>query len=369
MTDDLRNKYVACMICHALGDAIGYKNGEWEFQHTDDKIFEFIGLGGVNRLSLKDWRVSDDTILHIDIARALLSSYTSVNGFAENLVRYFLESLSQFTREGVKLRAPGINTMRQLIAIRDGRKWDAMKYDFEAGGSGASMRSLCIGLAYYKPEDLNMLIQISIESSRVTHNSVIGYLGGLVAALFTSYAVQNIPIVEWPFKLMDLYHKGTILNYIKAAGRDVERYEEDEHVFFNKWDFYIRDKFSSSRDVIKKRTTNNLFWRSKYYYDNFRYKPKDKVLPEKNIYPPGAGGDDSVIIAYDALIDAGDQWETLIFYAMLHRGDTDTTGCIAGGWYGIMYGMNDIPEINVKHLEYKEKLKDLGSKLYDKFHK
>ena len=74
--------YKATMILHALGDTIGFKNGDWEFNYQNLKfnpvvtlelIFEFISLGGVNGIDLKDWLVSDDTVLHMAIAKSLIN--------------------------------------------------------------------------------------------------------------------------------------------------------------------------------------------------------------------------------------------------------------------------------------------------------
>ena len=63
---------------------------------------------------------------------------------------------------------------------------------------------------------------------------------------------------------------------------------------------------------------------------------------------PGAIGLDSVIISYDALLGSGDNWEELCLRGMLHCGDSDSTGCIAGSWFGAFYGFKNVPQNNYK---------------------
>ena len=80
----MEDRYIACMILHAVGDTVGFKNSEWEFKFKKgttevalEKLYEFIDLGGINGISLENWLVSDDTIMHIKTALALLSDFNS----------------------------------------------------------------------------------------------------------------------------------------------------------------------------------------------------------------------------------------------------------------------------------------------------
>lgn len=49
----LQERYEACMLLHAVGDAMGYKNGKWEFTFSGRDIHDQLAiLGGVENLNL-----------------------------------------------------------------------------------------------------------------------------------------------------------------------------------------------------------------------------------------------------------------------------------------------------------------------------
>ena len=54
---------------------------------------------------------------------------------------------------------------------------------------------------------------------------------------------------------------------------------------------------------------------------------------------------------------------------MLHVGDSDSTGTIAGAWFGAYQGFTQVPEINYKNLEFHKDLINLATSLYSKFKK
>ena len=50
---------------------------------------------------------------------------------------------------------------------------------------------------------------------------------------------------------------------------------------------------------------------------------------------------------------------------MLHGGDNDSTGTIAGAWYGAFYGLNNVPSKNYLNIEDNKKIINYGIKLYE----
>jgi ADP-ribosylarginine hydrolase len=389
--------YKAIMLLHALGDTIGFKNGEWEFNYFENDIsyktsleivFHFIQLGGITTIDLKDWNVSDDTLIHMAVAKTLLeykdkdkdNDYIDI--FKQNLIDTLKEmenyedenSENKDIKEIInksknKFRGVGITTITSVEKWNDTDKNNKITQSefMRSGGNGVAMRSLCIGAFFNDKKDLDKLIEFSINTGKTTHLNPIGYLGGLTSAYFTHLALNKVDIAEWPFLLMNLVESDKILKYISNDSHDeIIGYRQ----FISLWKKYIQIRFKNNKPLFTK-LHSNLIFRIKFFkeftfdYDEF-YSEKNKT--DKNYITIGGSGVTSMLMAYDALLDAGDCWEKLIYYAMLHIGDSDTIGAIAGGLYGATYGFKNVPEHMLKYLEKKDELIKLSEKLHKKTH-
>ena len=272
-----------------------------------------------------------------------------------------------YAYEGAKLEETQINKQAGITTIdyvklfkedihgKDGR---TMPYNKMGGGSGCAMRTICIGMAYFGDENRDKLIEVAIETSRLTHNSPIGYLGGLVIALFAAYAIEGININQWPFLMMEVLKSDKIISYLKIKE---EKY--DYEIFVKFWRRYLDTRFKNNQP-IKSKVNTNLLYRT-YYYNSKLIRDDDDEFKNE---VAGSSGFSAGIVAYDCLIDAEDKWEKLVIYSMLHVGDSDTTGCIAAGLYGLLYGFGDVPESNMKYLELKEQSEEIGKLLYKKYY-
>lgn len=378
-----RLRYGACMLLAAWGDTIGFYNGIYEFNNGEDfslgnpkygtkfmkngadysnyLIFDFIAHNGLRRIDFSSWKVSDDTILHMATAKALLANYKTNNELYKKLVEEYVATFENKKIGMLKWRAPGNRTIKSIEMIQNKTPWNKMKYMKNGGGSGGSMRSMCIGLAFPGKKNRSQLIKVAIISGMITHNNAVGYLGSLVSALFTAYAIEDIKPDKWPFKLVGLLESDTIDKFIKKCRPDTyEDYIRDKDYFLDKWKDYIEDSFDSGKFRLRPLMIIPSY-RSEWYY-KFSYN--------KNTMNPGSSGHDSVIIAYDCLMYCRNNWEKLVYYSMLHVGDSDTTGTIAAAWFGSLYGMEDAVEIfSTEQVEYVKEIGKLGMDLYEKYYK
>ena len=57
MNVELKERYEASMVLSGVGDAIGYRNGEWEFCNSGAEIHEQLrALGGLTQITVDSMR-------------------------------------------------------------------------------------------------------------------------------------------------------------------------------------------------------------------------------------------------------------------------------------------------------------------------
>ncbi len=318
------------------------------------------------QLKGRDWRVSDDTVLHLAIAEGFLEcgdlAVKDIPGACTILAAHMKQGMRDMAG-----RAPGNGTLQAMERVdTDGRGWSSLPSSKRGGGGcGAAMRCMAIGLRFPRAEQLPFLIAYSVESSKVTHNNPLGWFGGLVAAFFTSLAVQGVAPERWCAALLGV--QPLVTQHLISSMRDadqVARLREE----FDAWQAYgesmqlpLACKDSSAESPA--RWDREAAWcASSAQAAQARDEHFKQITPCKW---PGGTGRGACLIAYDALLAAQGSYSHLVNCAMLHGGDNDSTGAIAGAWWGALYGMQGVPPGHVQDLEYAQRLQKAAQGLLE----
>lgn len=378
----MEKKINAAFVLSCIGDIIGFGNGITEFNssnrfsqdnygdkfdqagadYSNELVFNFINNGGIPAHPKPEWTVSDDTIMTHANARALIMwvKIDPTRSDLNSLIRLIKKEYIDLIKERIDLEKfesmykGGITTIGYLKKLMGGDDYHTWTYDDKAGGSGGSMRSGVIGIVFSKPSQVLQLIEASIESTCLTHPNAIAFLGSAMIGLFVSYAIQGKSPIRWCVDALEVIESKIIDEYIGSKHESwLPFYLRDKKIFINKWKDYMEDRFDDFDFSYKFSSIAKYPSRRTLYYNKFSARKKD-------IYP-GAGGDDSVIIAYDCLVDSRGSWDKIVYYSMLHVGDSDTTGTICALLYGLVYGLDQVhPQMLINHIDMKSECYNLG---------
>uniref|UniRef100_A0A674HYE8 Inactive ADP-ribosyltransferase ARH2 n=1 Tax=Terrapene triunguis TaxID=2587831 RepID=A0A674HYE8_9SAUR len=327
-------KFKAAVLLAGVGDALGYRNFTRENSALGAKIQEELKeIGGLENLVLSGdkWPVSDNTLMHMATAEAVITD------LYRDLVKRYVEIIDKLpgkwsdpaTIEGCSQLKPD----NYLLA------WHT-PFNEKGSGFGAATKAMCLGMKYWKPERLETLIEVSIECGRMTHNHPTGFLGSFCTALFVSYAIQGKPLVQWGREMMKVVPMAEEYWVGLISGFAID--------FPSDWENHLTSLFLTSSirkmEIIILPYLTAVLWSSEGR--------------------GGRRGHDAPMIAYDALLGCGGDWTELCNRAMFHGGESAATGSIAGCLYGLLYGLNKVPKGLYQDLELRERLEYLGESLY-----
>ncbi|XP_068785477.1 ADP-ribosylhydrolase ARH1-like isoform X3 [Struthio camelus] len=340
--------YEAAMVLSGVGDALGYRGGRWEYCTSGPRIAaELEALGGLDAICLEppEWPVSDDTVLHLATAEGLATGLAG-EPLLQELARRYVAAMSDM--EG---RKPGPTSLLGTSQLRPGEP-DGYHIPFNPTGTGcgAAMRSLAIGLRYPHEQDLPTLIQVSVDSGRMTHHHPTGYLGALAVALFGALGARGVPPERWGRALLQTLPLAR--EYVGTAPAAAENWEHWEP-FGEAWARYL-----ASRGLAEGEGPARL-------------PPLADPAERDAAYAAwalggwaGRSGHDAPMVALEALLAAGPRWAELCARGALHSGDSDSTGAIAAGLWGLRHGLAPVPPGLHRRLEYRQRLLQAARRLH-----
>jgi ADP-ribosylarginine hydrolase len=309
--------------------------------------------------------------LHMATGMGLINKKKSgfdIELYGKSFMNEYLKSMDNLPNS----RYPGKMTLISLKMLKNGTDWNEIPYAIPGtgDGNGATIRTSCIGLAFYKETELDKLIAVSIEAARITHNSVVGYTGALNASYFVSLAIRGVHYSKWPQMFIDLLESNKIEDYLEKSGRGVKEFKRDKNYCITIWKKYCLGRFIG-KNMRYAEFMNNPAYRNKYFANNFGL-PRDTI--NTTFYSAGKGALDCVIVAYDAFVDSmmnekNPSWEKLIIYSAIHSGDSDSTGAVAGSFWGAYNGFDGVPKANYSKLEYLEELNEIGHQIFSTYYK
>jgi len=382
----LQEKIEAALMLSSYFETVGFNNATWEFNYQleifdireyinmlNTMVQHFFILGGASNINVKQWIASDDTILILAIAEAV-----SKGGGEENYIKSFITYYELLKNDK---RVSGIMTLKSISKLEKGYKLKNIEVNSSMGGNGAAIRTGPIGIKW--SNNIEKVIEQSILSSRLTHNYYVGFLGGMVTALFTAFAINNIDPWLWCDELITLYNKKIIHKYYpNESGHNIN----DLDTYMGYWKRYKELRINKIK--FKNTLENCIFILDRIdfllgFYPDKKIKEltlKGYSLKDLKDFNWGiicASGLDVCIYAYDCLLmsmttpgssnlnmnNISFSFDSFLTLVSIHPGDNDSTGAIGGLWYGALLGYTGIDKNRMKELEFYTELLKISKQL------
>ena len=345
---DYKNKYLACLLGGAMGDALGYPI---EFMSKSEIVSEY-GENGIRDLSVDNKTgkalISDDTQMTLFTSDGLIWShlrcsergigsyegsgtlqsyyrwhYTQTGTVCndcwlekqphetENYIITYDKTIMEYT-ELFARRAPGNSC---LSALAQGRMGTIEQPINNSKGCGGVMRVAPVGLFLHKyPEEA---MDHGMKIAALTHGHPTGYISAGAFAVIIAELINGKTLVEG----------------LDSSFEMLRQFDTN------------RETTLALKKAIELANTD--------------------IDTSKAIRKLGEGwiAEEALSIAIYCALKEKD-FKKALQLAVNHDGDSDSTGAICGNIIGAKGGMEMIPQIWLSQIELKELILDIAQKLY-----
>jgi ADP-ribosylglycohydrolase len=194
--------------------------------------------------------------------------------------------------------------------------------------SDICVRIIPIGIIYFN--NIDKLITMSLQITKLTHNNIISILSSIAASYFVSLAINNIPIEQWSYELIKLFESDKIKKHINLNDNKISMVY---FTFMKYWIKYNEIRFEETK-IKKTKSDENLIFKVKFY-QKFIYDENEMILGKDCL--------NCIIISYDVLLNCNGNFEKIIYYAMLIPGEILAIGGFIGALFGLTYRTTNIP--------------------------
>lgn len=330
---DMLDKYKACLIGGAIGDALGYAV---EFK-SEPEIFGQYGKNGITDYKLKNGKaiVSDDTQMTLFTADGMIRGYYT-GSYTDSVYNSYKEwyitqasamnknNYSSWLMEVPELwarRAPGFTC---ISAVTSGKKGSIRNPINDSKGCGGIMRTAPIGLFFKNTIMIAQTDILAAETSAITHGHELGYI--------PSAAFAHI------INLVSHSHISLKEAVIDSISHTKKLFEDARHISYF-------CKLMNKAVKLAGKNINDL----------------------DAIYELGEGwvAEETLAIAVYCALKYENNFEKAIITSVNHNGDSDSTGAVTGNIIGAYLGMNAIPEKFLTNLELKDVISEIAEDLYN----
>jgi len=301
---DLKSKFIGSMVGSAIGDALG----EMAFSYPEkDELLKAIS-------QVKELIYTDDTAMAIGLAESLIER----KGIdQQHLGDTFYKN---FVREPWRGYASGPPSIFSLVRRTGISYVHAAKTLFGGEGSlgnGAAMRITPVGLFFYHTD---LLYEQACASAEVTHSHPVGKDGAAVQAYGIAQALLLDPKEEFP-------RERFIKNLISLAKTSE-----------------IREKLKEVQNLLNEECS-------------------DRMASER--LGRSVAVHESMPFSIYSFLRYPKSFESCLFCSILHGGDRDTLGAMAGALSGAYLGMKAIPRAWIEKLENLDTIERLASSIFE----